>query len=64
LEERIALGLQGDQQACEEARAILRTLIPDRIRLSKKADGSLWAHCAFQPAALLATGSRGRGEWI
>jgi hypothetical protein len=33
-------------------RAILRTLIPDRIRLSKKADGSLWAHCAFQPAGL------------
>lgn len=64
LEERIALGLQGDQQACEEARAILRTLIPDRICLSKKADGSLWAHCAFQPAALLATGSRGRGEGI
>lgn len=30
-EERIALGLQGDQAACEEARIILRSLIPDRI---------------------------------
>lgn len=63
-EERIALGLHGDPQACEEARVILRSLIPDRIQLSRKADGSLWAHCAFQPAALLATGSRGRGDRI
>ena len=64
-EERIALGLQGDQAACEEARIILRLLIPDRICLSKKDDGSLWAHCAVQPAALLATtGSRGRGDRI
>lgn len=63
-EERIALGLHGDPQACEEARVILRSLIPDRIQLSRKEDGSLWAHCAFQPAALLATGSRGRGDRI
>lgn len=64
-EERIALGLQGDKTACEEARIILRSLIPDRVRLSKKADGSLWAHCAIQPAALLAsTGTRGRGDRI
>jgi site-specific DNA recombinase len=63
-EERIALGLHGDLQACEEARVILRSLIPDRIQLSRKDDGSLWAHCAFQPAALLATGSRGRGDRI
>jgi site-specific DNA recombinase len=63
-EERIALGLHGDPQACEEARVILRSLIPDRIQLSRKADGSLWAHCAFQPAALLATGSLGRGDVV
>nr|WP_298719408.1 hypothetical protein [uncultured Steroidobacter sp.] len=44
LGERIALGLQGDQQAGEEV--ILRTLIPDRIRLSKKTDGSL-SLCPF-----------------
>jgi site-specific DNA recombinase len=61
-EKRIALGLLGDKEACEEARIILRSLIPDRVRLSKKADGSLWAHCAIQPAALLeATGNTWSG---
>jgi site-specific DNA recombinase len=64
-EKRIALGLMGDSEACEEARIILRSLIPGRVRLSKKTDGSLWAHCAIQPAALLAsTGTRGRGDRI
>jgi len=64
-EERIALGLSGDANASEEARLILRELVPDRIRLSRKPDGSLWAHSALQPAALLvATGYRGRGDRI
>jgi len=58
-EKRIALGLMDDSEACEEARIILRSLIPGRIRLSKKPDGSLWAHCAIQPAALLAS----TGTW-
>jgi hypothetical protein len=62
-DQRITLGLSGDAKASEEARVVLRQLIPERIRLSPKEDGSLWAHSALQPAALLvATGYRGRGE--
>lgn len=64
-DERITLGLSGDAKASEEARLVLREIIPDRIRLSPKPDGSLWAHSALQPAALLvATGYRGRGDRI
>lgn len=64
-DERIALGLSGDARASEEARLVLRELIPDRIRLSAKPDGSLWAHSAIHPAALLlAAGYRGQGEGI
>lgn len=62
-DEWIALGLTGDSKASEEARLVLRELIPDRIRLSPKPDGSLWAYSALQPVALLvATGYRGRGD--
>ncbi|MBM0108613.1 recombinase family protein [Steroidobacter sp. S1-65] len=64
-DERITLGLSGDAKASEEARLVLRELIPDRIRLSPKPDGSLWAHSAIHPAALLlAAGYRGRGDRI
>lgn len=63
--EQITLGLSGDVKASEQARTILRELIPDRIRLSPKPDGSLWAHSAIQPAALLnIAGYRGRGDRI
>ena len=44
---------RGGLDPSEEARVVLRQLIPDRIRLSPKVDGSLWAHSALQPAALL-----------
>jgi site-specific DNA recombinase len=47
-EERIALGLLGDASACVEARLILQELMRDRIRLSRKPDGSPWAHSALQ----------------
>lgn len=64
-DQRIALGLLGDAKATEEARLVLRELVSDRIRLSPKPDGSLWAHSAMQPAVLLlATGYRGRGDPI
>jgi len=64
-DQRIALGLLGDAKATEEARLVLRELVSDRIRLSPKPDGSLWAHSAMQPAVLLlATGYRGRGDRI
>src|SRR5690606_16085015 len=43
-DQRIALGLLGDAKATEEARLVLRELVSDRIRLSPKPDGSLWAH--------------------
>lgn len=48
---RIALGLKADLQACEEARIVLRSLIPDGVRLSKKPDGSCGntAQCSRRP---------------
>lgn len=51
---QISRGLDGDPEATVEARLILKELIPDRIRLTSKPDGTLWPRFGLQPAALLA----------
>jgi site-specific DNA recombinase len=59
-------GLDGDPEATAEARLILKELIPERIRLSPKEGGELWAKFNLHPAALLTAvaGERGRGDRI
>src|SRR5688572_28026053 len=53
---------RAERPAVGALNAGLATVIPDRIRLSPKPDGSLWAHSAIHPAAVLvAAGHRGRG---
>lgn len=51
---QISRGLDGDPEATVEARLILKELIPDRIRLTSKPDGTPWPRFGLQPAALLA----------
>jgi site-specific DNA recombinase len=64
-DQQITKGLDGDPEASTDARLILKDLIPNRIRLSPKADGTLWARFDLHPAALLSiAGERGRGEGI
>lgn len=63
---QVSRGLEGDPEASTEARLILKELIPDRIRLMPRPDGTLWAKFGLQPAALLSAvaGERGRGDRI
>jgi hypothetical protein len=64
-DQRMSRGLDGDPQASTDARLILKDLIPNRIRLSPKADGTLWARFDLHPAALFSiAGERGRGDAI
>jgi hypothetical protein len=62
--DQIDRGLDGDLVAAAKARTILREMLGE-IMLSPGEDGSLWAECAMQPAALL-QGARtcGRGDRI
>jgi hypothetical protein len=41
-DQQITKGLDGDPEASTDARLILKDLIPNRILLSSKADGTLW----------------------
>lgn len=64
-DQQISRGLDGDPEASTDARLLLKDLIPNRIRLSPKADGTLWARFDLHPAALLSiAGERGRGDRI
>jgi site-specific DNA recombinase len=65
-EHQISRGLDEDPEATTEARLILKELIPERVRLMPKDDGTLWAKFDLHPSALLTAvaGERGRGEGI
>ena len=60
LREQVEIGLDDDPENAEEARAVLRQLIPDGVTLLPRSDGSLWAEGKYSPGAvLMAVGTDG-----
>jgi site-specific DNA recombinase len=61
---QIAAGLDGDAEAAEKARALVRQLFGGRLVVKAKRDGSVWAEGDLHPVVLLraATGRRDSGS--